>query len=189
MGLLRTQLLLLKERFDQGKIVFLQEFINSESGKNLISDLEKVSLLPNGEIDLETCSNRVRSFARMVYLQGEEPSAPSVEEVQVSQIPPSTVSSLMKEYFDLLDSFFQECAGFKAEKFAAIEFESVFAANRSQFVSRAEEIRKALESYLPRITEFFGKNHKVLYESSKNLHGVKCVVGGTSRFPLPLLME
>jgi hypothetical protein len=188
MGYLTKRILFLKNEFETGKVILYKGFSESEEGKSLIEDLLKVTYLPNGDVDLSTCSSHVRSFARIIYSakhskEYEKGNDQNSKHADHAEYDPS-LSKLMKEYFSLLDNFFEECAGFKASKFHEDDFPGMFDTHRKEFISRSEKIRNTYEQYIPKITAFFGKNHTQLYRSGRNLPGVKCVIGGTSRFPV-----
>lgn len=123
---------------------------------------------------------------RWIEEQSQGGGIAPVEAVQFKnqQDPSTTLLSLMGEYFNLIDNFFEECTGFKAETSSAESLNEIIAKDREAFIRRSETIRRAYEKYIPEITKFYGTNHKLIYTSCQSLPGLKSVVGGSSRFPI-----
>jgi hypothetical protein len=99
-----------KVRFKKGNPI-LEEFV---------TDLAKVKRLPDGDIDLESCTPRVRSLSRSINLAQhtigdiENPPIPEVPET----LTPKEVEETQREYFRLLGEFFFAATGTSAEQFA-----------------------------------------------------------------------
>lgn len=166
----------LHELVKTGKLHFLR---GDENQEQLIEEMTRVRRLESGEIDLETCSPRVRSFARMMY-SAVDMLNPSAE----SEAPPSfelkDVNDYQREYFALLDDVFRRIFGKTASDFAApgdfvVEMKKT---SRARFRNVEENYKKGFSE----IHDFHAKHMLDAFAMSKCLRGMKLVLGGTSRF-------
>src|SRR5712692_2721099 len=93
----------------------------SDDLKQAIQELRTVRQRPDGHIDLSSCSDRVRSLARMFYmLRGlpegpEHPAGPAP-----SPEPIHDTVTRQRELFALFDEFFRRATGLPPEKFAEL---------------------------------------------------------------------
>jgi len=181
MSYIQTRVQFLFEKIESGKFKILEEFAKSENGKQLMIDISKVKRLENGNIDLSTCSRLVKSTAKSVFFlsQNQESESTSAS-VTLVKDPVMAISQATKSYFELLENFFIETTGVKADKFDFEEYRQKATSDPNQTFSK--RAFKAYNTYLPKILEFHQKNSSLLLGASKGIGGLKCVLGGTSRF-------
>lgn len=181
MSYLQRRVLFLFEQIESGNFRILREFAESDNGRQLMKDLSKVKRLENGEIDLASCSPLVRLTAKTAFFvkQNQEEShnrfkkSPSNNSIHA-------IKKITKSYFELLDNFFIEATGKSADSFDFDNYrQKVISGLNYEFIEKA---RKAYETYLPKILKFHQENSSLLLNSSNEIGGLKCVVGGTSRF-------
>ncbi|MBW1938615.1 MAG: hypothetical protein JRI67_07610 [Deltaproteobacteria bacterium] len=182
MSYLQRRVTFLFDQFENKKISFAEEFYQTGSGKQLIGDLKKLRRLPDGTVDLSTCTELVRSIAKALYLLKSMPGQDKAKsENRTQRITPESISLSMKEYFQMLEDFFLDVTGTSVNKFVVNE-------TFGERVRRdAEKIAKksysAYQNYIPKIGKFHGDNSPTLLGASKAIGGIKCVLGGSSRFP------
>ncbi|MBN8656427.1 MAG: hypothetical protein J0M11_11865 [Anaerolineae bacterium] len=181
MNYLQKRVLFLFEQIESGNFRILKEFAKSDNGKQLMNDLSKVKRLENGEIDLETCSPLVRLTAKTAFFvkQNQEEVSNGFQKLS-SNNSIHTIKQITKAYFALLDNFFIEATGKSADRFDFEEYRQKVISGPNYKLS--EKARKAFETYIPKILEFHQDNSSLLLNSSNEIGGLKCVLGGTSRF-------
>ncbi len=166
------------------KLRIARPFADSEPGRQLLLELDKVARLPDGSVDLSSCSPLVKSFASAVFALAHydhAQTAPAVE--MAAQIPtPAELSKSMRKYFDLLEAFFVEATGASAGEF---DFEHYRAKILGGDKRLALAGKRAYEVYPSKIANFHSDNTSFLYQGGKSLGGLKVVLGGSSRFPGP----
>lgn len=167
------------ELLNAGQLHFA-ETVDQSYLSQLKEDLTKIRRLESGEIDLETCTPRLRSFARMTYNvqkviepTQEQKSAPVAYTVE-------NVVSYQQEYFALLDDVFKGMFGKSAQDFAAPD-QFVETAKRT-FPAMRESLRENYEAGMTRLHEFYGRHMLSAFAMSKCLQGMRLVFGGGSRF-------
>jgi hypothetical protein len=123
--LLRRIEFLLKE-IEKGSLLFPESFANSENGRQLIQDIFEVRKFEDGSVDISSCSPLVRSLAKAIFslhmydsTKAEDLAPENSEHVSINEI-----STSMKEYFQLVEDFFVEVTGKKAEDFDFEEYRS-----------------------------------------------------------------
>lgn len=184
MGYLERRVSFLLHRLEEGRLVLSRDLLRTTHGRSLAEDLSRVKRLPDGTVDVSTCSAHVRSFARAIHVHHRATTIREAEEGESDQafVSTETVSAAMREYFELLESFFVATTGATPTRFAV---------NQQAFVDRlrrdakriAGTAEKAFAEYVPRIGRFHTKHTELLLGSSRALGGLRCVLGGSSRFP------
>lgn len=160
-----------------GKVHFLK---GDQQQEQLIDELTRVKRLESGEVDLETCSPLVRSFARAVYNTKDALERNDQSEEGCAPFTPKDVNEYQSEYFALLEDVFRRIFGKTACDFAAPrdfvgEMKKISGARLHDV---AENCRKGLSE----IRDFHAKHMLDAFAMSKCLRGMKLVLGGTSRF-------
>lgn len=167
----------LQELVKTGKLKFLK---GDQKQEQLIEELMRVRRLESGEVDIETCSPLVRSFARMMYATKDmrDPSAQPKEETMPFDL--EDVNEYQREYFALLDDTFRRTFGKAAKDFAA---PNDFVDEMKKFVgTNPHDIAGNVLSGLSEISDFHAKHMGRPFGMSRCLQGMKLVLGGTSRF-------
>ncbi len=184
MSYLKRRISFLIEQFENKSLLLPDDFVQTENGKQLVEDLAAIKKLPDGTVDISSCTPLVRvvaksiySFDRMLDREKETPQAPT------RSITPELIAQSMKDYFQLLDNFFLEATGTPANKFAANEAFDDRIRRDGKKISNS--MRSAYEEYLPKIAKFHGENSEILLGAAKAIGGLRCVLGGASRFPEP----
>jgi hypothetical protein len=186
---LQRRLSLLINKFEEGKIFFNKDLLKKEDGKKLIEELSLLRRLPDGPVDISSATPLVRSFARMFYnLEKNYTLSDYGETDELTYWPEEklTVEStidLQREYFNLLQEFFEKATGTTAGKFLNVDesfHEGIERRKNNKFIKRFSD---ALDDYIPKIGEFHSKKSNVLLNAHKLIGGLKCVIGGSSRFP------
>ncbi len=170
------------EQVQTGSIRFADTFLASDSGKELLRALSQVKTFDDGSVDVTSCSPLVRSVAKAVFnthavrdemLTGKH--AETRPEVSVTQ-----VSQAMREYFGLIESFFTEFSGTSADAFDLDRHRrSVLSQSREQ----SDKAFHIWQKYIPIIGKFYAEKTSLLLGCSRAIGGLKCVLGGSSRFP------
>lgn len=182
MSYLQRRLSFLVDQFETKKIFLAKDFLQTESGNQLIEDLKKIRRLPDGTVDLSTCTELVRATAKALYVVRKITDQDKAKTEDQSKIISSeSISQSMKKYFQMLEEFFMEATGTTPNKFVVNE-------TFGERIRRdAEKIAKmsysAYQKYIPKIAKFYGTHSSALLGASKVIGGIKCVLGGTSRFP------
>ncbi len=181
MSYLQRRVQFLFEKIESGKFSVLKEFAESENGKQLMKDISEVKRLENGDIDLSSCSRLVRSTAKAVFFMSEnQDSEPSKDSILLPKDPIKFIYQATKSYFELLENFFIEATGVKAESFDFEEYRQKVKSDTTHKLSM--KAHDAYSTYLPQIEEFHVENTSLILNSAKEIGGLKCVLGGTSRF-------
>jgi hypothetical protein len=177
---LQRQIKFLFDQIDKGSLRYIREFAESENGKQLARDLATVKRRNDGSIDLSTCSPLVKSVARATYFLNEIPQ-PNVEQSNepISESSAEEICSAMVEYFQLLEEFFINMTDNKAKDFNFEEYRSRMLSNPN---TQSEKAHKIWMKYIPKIQDFHTRNTRLLLKCSNSIGGLKCVLGGTSRF-------
>jgi len=186
---LQRRLSLLINKFEEGKTFFSRDLLRTGDNNKLIEELSLLKKLSNGSVDISSATPLVRSVARMFYTlekHFQPGSDAKVDETICQSEKDLTIEDTMKsqrEYFDLLEGFFQEATETTAEKFLETgeSFDGVIQRRRNdKFVKRFGD---ALDNYLPKIEEFHLKASDTVLRTHQSIGGLKCVIGGSSRFP------
>lgn len=177
MTYLRRRIEHLVELIQSGRLHFLE---GDPQQEKVIEDLLKVKRHESGEIDLETCSPLVRSFSRMVHNLTGTAGRDDEPEKQPRSFEVSDVAEYQREYFSLLDEVFRRMFGKAACDFAhpndfVDEMKRLSGDRRQNF---HEHFRRGFSE----LYDFHGKHMLDAFAKSKCLHGMKLVLGGTSRF-------
>src|SRR5438445_3165566 len=115
MGLLTRRIGQLLDELKSGRIV-----LPAQGMEEFVHDLELIRKLPNGEVDLKSCTTLVRQLAgtilaaRQCIEEGETQKAGSS---LLDEMTPKKFVALQREYFQLLNQFFEETTGTTAEQF------------------------------------------------------------------------
>ncbi len=169
----------LLQRFNDGKITFVEPFASSKDGQIIREDLLKVKRFENGLVDLSTCSTHVKSFAKSIFAIDNYNSAHQDTSLDEGPIDLKKVSTVTKEYFQLLENFFIDATGIIPKDFEFEKYRAGVLKNPNNSASKSE---KAFAEYPGRIMNFLSKNHNLLYKASKEIGGIKCVTSGSSNF-------
>jgi len=180
MSYLQRRIALLVNELEQGKLKLSEDILGSEVGVQLRNDLLSIQKLPNGEIDLSSCSSLVKSTAKTLYLVKRSTELEDQKEQNSTIVSPDTISIVMKEYFQMLEDFFIDATGIKPDKFAIHSSFSEQIRKNAEMINR--KAPKTLEKYVPAILNFHGKNTNLLLNAGKAIGGLKNVMGGNSRF-------
>lgn len=178
---LQRRVQFLFEQIESGKFHILKELAESDNGKQLMKDISEVRRLENGDIDLSTCSSLVKLTAKTAFFLSQEQENMAAENpATVVKDPVKAISQATKTYFELLEDFFIKATGVKAEKFEFEEYRRKATTDSTHKLS--ERAFKAYNIYLPKILEFHEKNSSLLLGASKEIGGLKSVLGGTTGF-------
>jgi hypothetical protein len=183
MSYLQRRISSLVAELERGTLKLTEDVLNNETGIQLQKDLLAIRRLPDGEIDLSSCSPLVRSTARSLYLLKR---ATTEEEQKAGQnnleiVSPEAISTAMKDYFQILEDFFIEATGTQPEKFAVkVSFSEQIRKNAEIITQRSQ---KAWETYVPKILKFHSEHTSLLLGAKRAIGGLKSVMGGASRFP------
>ena len=186
---LQRRLSLLVSKFEEGKVFFSKDLLNKEDRNRLIGELSLLKRLSDGSVDISSATPLVRSVARMFYtLEKHFRSGGDTKTDEITYHPEEdlTIEDIMKsqrEYFDLLEGFFEEATGTTAEKFLEMGesfHEAIQRRRNDRFIKRFGD---ALDAYLPKIREFHSKGSNTLLRAHELVGGLKCVIGGSSGFP------
>ena len=105
MSYLQRRVAFLIEQFENDTLKLGEEFLQTENGKDFVEDIKKIKSLPDGTVDLNTCSDLVRSISKGVYLfkrMTDQETANS--QVPTKSMSPDLISQSMKDYFQMLGS-------------------------------------------------------------------------------------
>ena len=181
-GYLQRRIDFLFDEIEKGSVNLTKGLAEGDAGKQLIRDLREVKRREDGSVDVSSCSPLVRVVAKALFslshydsVRAKEPAPKQVPEISADQ-----VSSLMKEYFQLVEDFFVEVTGKHAEEFDFEEYRLRMLSNPDHEASSA---RQLYAEYIPKIGEFHSKHTGLLLGCSSVIGGLKCVLGGSSRFP------
>lgn len=186
---LQRRLSLLINKFEEGKIFFSKDLLKKEDVNKLMEQLSLLKKLPDGSVDISSATPLVRSFARMFYnLEknfkfSDDNKTDEITYQLEESLTIENIINFQREYFDLLEEFFKEATGTTAEKFLNIKesfHEGIQRRKNDKFVKR---FLNALNDYIPKIGEFHSKKSNILLSTHKLVGGLKCVIGGSSRFP------
>ena len=183
MGYLERRIDFLVTELQRGSIVFTTDVLETESGSQLERDLSVIRKMPDGTIDLSTCSPLVRSTARSLYLLKQVTTQDQADATRkkTKAASPDAISKAMKDYFQLLENFFIEATGSKPEKFArTMSFGEQVRKDAAKLAQRGQ---KAWETYTPKIMQFHSQHSSMLLGAGSSIGGLKNVMGGSSRFP------
>lgn len=167
----------------------------------LLADLDAIVVDERGRLDLSTCSDRVRSYARaywgisgFVEEQHQVAQPPAAPRPAVQPVTAKALADAHREYFAHLDEVFIAFTGSTPEKFADAHGEkdgakALRALGRS-FAENPEVGRQRNADGLEALEEF--SSHLVAtniprVRGSQALPGSKLVLGGTQRFTEPAL--
>jgi hypothetical protein len=182
MSYLQRRVSFLIEKFENDTLKLGEEFLQTENGKDLVEDLKKIKRLPDGTVDLSTCSDPVRSISKGVYLFNRmTDQEPANSQVQTKSMSPDQISQSMKDYFRMLEEFFLNVTGTSVDKFA--DNETFGERVRRDARKIAKKSYSAYQEYIPKIGQFYNENSSNLLGASKTIGGIRCVLGGSSRFP------
>ena len=118
MGYLQRRISFLINQLKQGNVKFAEELLTTETGLQLQEELSAIRILPDGNIDLSSCSRLVRSTARTLYALKPTEDEQKIVKNRAELPSPDSISKAMRDYFQLLEDFFVEATGIKPEKFA-----------------------------------------------------------------------
>lgn len=186
---LQRRLSLLINKFEEGKIFFSKDLLKKEDVNKLMEQLSSLKKEPDGSVDISSATPLVRSFARMFYNLEKNLKFRDDNETDENTCQPEdsltieNIINVQREYFDLLEEFFKEATGATAEKFLNIKesfHEGIQRRKNDKFIKR---FHNALNDYVPKIGEFHSIKSDVLLNAHKLVGGLKCVIGGSSRFP------
>lgn len=186
---LQRRLSLLINRFEKGKTFFSKDLLRTGDGNKLIEELSLLRKLPDGSVDISSATPLVRSVARMIYTlekhfrSGGDTKADETTYQPEEDLIIEDVMKSQREYFNLLEGFFQEATETTAEKFLEMgeSFDGAVQRRRNdRFVKRFGD---ALDNYLPKIEAFHLKASDTFLGTHQSVGGLKCVIGGSSRFP------
>lgn len=88
-----------------------------------------------------------------------------------------------REYFGLMEGFFQEATETTAKKFLEKGESCHEAIQRRRNDRFVKCFGDALDNYLPKIEAFHSKTSDTLLRTHQSVAGLKCVIGGSSKFP------
>jgi len=186
MSYLRRRIEFLVDLIENNKLILGEEFLYSDNGKQLLNDLSSIKKLSDGSIDISSCSPLVRSVARSTYnlnrISISDEADRNFESIK-KPTHPDEISKLMKIYFQLLEEFFIEATGTTSEMFSKDESFGDHVRREAEII--ATRFYSAYPKYIPKIGQFHGKHSSVLLGSGEYIGGIKCVLGGSSRFPEP----
>ncbi len=151
--------------------------------KELVVDLEKVKRFSDGDIDIASCTPLVRQMSRLFVNATDTLSKidPQTPPETPENITPKQVEEAQREYFRLLDDFFQTATGTPASRFEEkITFGDKI---RTEAAIIAPRFEKAMKSHVPKLMEFYGNHGRKLLGAGKLYSGVNAVIGGASNFP------
>lgn len=186
---LQRRLSLLINKFEEGKSFFSEDLLRKGDGSKLIEELSLLKKLPDGSVDISSATPLVRSVARIFYTVEKHFRSGSDTKADETIYQPEedlTIEDTMKsqrEYFDLLERFFQEATGTTAEKFLEKGESYDGAIQRRRNDRFVKCFGDALDNYLPKIEAFHSKTSDTLLRTHQSVGGLKCVIGGSSRFP------
>jgi len=104
------------------------------------------------------------------------------EQEPSEHIAVETISEVMKEYFQLLEEFFIEVTGTAPDKFAVGETFGDRVRRDAKKIA-TQRTYEAYLTYTEKFARFQGRNSGLLLGAARVIGGLRCVVGGTSRFP------
>ncbi len=180
MGVLTSRIDQLLNAVKSGKVLLKS---GEPTLEQLASDLDKVLRLPNGDIDLSTCSPLVRQLSRSFQIAHRtmielDPANP---QITPESSTPKEIEAAQREYFVLIDQFFEAATGTPASRFE----EKMTFSNRVR--AECESIgllyQKAYEDYVPKLEHFYSKHGAKLLGAANVYSGMNAVVGGGSNFP------
>ncbi len=162
-----------------GRLLFA-ETLPRHIADTLKSELAAIKRDQAGEVELNSCGPLVRSFARMIYsVKDLDPhTAPTPSPTKC--ISPKELSDRQKQLFSILDEFFKSAVGLDPAALSSVdEFDTLINTDREKIASRAAE---AFSRFGNDLHEFHCNDPGAVYEPTKQLGGVKLVIGGSQRF-------
>ena len=182
MGLLSRKVEQLLSDLEDGKLHLSAAPISSDFDQ-LKLDLERVRKLENGEVDLHTCSDLVKSasrslaLARQVVQEGAVP--PRADDH--GQITKEQVETAQRQYFRIIGDFFEGVTECPAERYC--QGESFGHRIKKDVTKTAVNLEKRFPDFLAATQVFYRDNASLLMRGTKLYSGLTAVVGGTTRFP------
>jgi len=167
------------EILNAGKL-HVAEGVDQTYFAELKNDMAKVQRLPSGDIDLETCSPLLRSFARMTYMATSLAEAPASDHAVDAECSLEELVAYQRSLFELLDDIFKRVFGKSASEFATPhDFVDVMKKSVPQAIrGDARTYREGLAS----LHDFYGDHMLKAFAMAQSVKGMKLVFGGSSRF-------
>jgi hypothetical protein len=145
--------------------------------------LLKIQVLPNGEIDLTTCTPLVRHLSKTILsakraMQDDDtpPAGPLLHD-----FTPTQVEATQREYFQLIQAFFEDTTGRPSELFA--KYQSFSDEVRADARNIGIRLQKTLPEFAVKLQKFYGRHSSMLMGAATLYGGLNAVIGGTSGFP------
>ncbi len=174
MSYLQRRIEFLLEKIRDGSLLFDPVFSSGDSGKQLIHEIAQIARLADGSIDLSSCSPAVRAVAKAVFYLNRNPSDNPHRPAPTSpaSISVDQVSNAMREYFQVLEDFFIQVTGSRAEQFNLDGYRSSVLQDPERKATRAYA---AWQEYVPKIGDFHARNTQLLLGCGRAIGGLKCV--------------
>lgn len=171
---------------DEGKLHFVEETLGRDRIDEISNDLAKVRRGSDGRIDLTSCSPAVRSLARALYTISKSDTSQDSASAQSAQAPEGDLDpvSTQREIFRLYEELAREASGSRPNRFTTVD--DFHEAIKTNFMSKRVD-GGHLDALIAELLPAYGRHSRAVYSAAKGLGGMKLVVGGSQRFPIPAL--
>jgi hypothetical protein len=181
MGILIRRIERLRQELESGQIILPAD--DSGALAQFKEDLLKIQVLPNGEIDLTTCTALVRQLSKTILSAKramQDDDTPSAGPLQ-HDFTATQVEETQREYFQLIEAFFENTTGRPSELFA--KYQSFTDEVRADARNIGNRLQKSLADFAAKLQEFYGRHSSMLMRAATLYSGLNAVIGGTSGFP------
>jgi len=167
----------LLELIKTGKLYFPSHFKEEDIGQ-IEEDIKRIRRDSFGIIDLNTCSPRLISLAKALYILKNQ-HVNDKKDIISSENPASDIIQVQRDFFNILEQFFIQATDQTPENFATPDtFGSAIHKNPEK---HARLLYKALPYGYDSLTAFYDKYKASLYSLGRELGGIKLILGGSQR--------
>lgn len=167
----------LLELIKKGKL-YLPSHLKEEDLGQIEEDIKRIKRDSVGIIDLNTCSPRLISLAKALYVLKNQ-HAKEKKDIISSENPASDIIQVQRDFFNILEQFFIQATDQTPEDFATPDtFGSAIHKNPEKL---ARLLYKALPEGYDLLTAFYDKHKVSLYSLGRELGGIKLILGGSQR--------
>lgn len=159
------------------KLYFPSHYKEEDIGQ-IEEDIKRIQRDSIGIIDLNTCSPRLITLAKALYILKNQ-HANDKKDIISSENLASDIIQIQRDFFNLLEQFFIKATDQTPEDFATPDtFGSAIRKNPEKL---AKLLYKALPEGYDSLTAYYEKHKASLYSLGRDLGGIKLILGGSQR--------
>lgn len=150
--------------------------------RELAEDLYNIRRLPDGRIDLSSCSFLVRSVARAIYQLRDAPAGDEVVAEGFSPEAPQRLITDQRAFFAILGEFFHCFTGaLTPAEFATPD--DLFAKMKREGEKLVRNHELAFQRLRESLDSYYRHAISAVPVAARNQGGLKLITGGSARFP------